>query len=91
MVVRVKDAGVKLAGKWCFVNDIAEIDEQEYLKNREYVEVIDGNSSKGLGNEDTLTELRTKAKELGIKNVHNMKKETLILKLSEAANTATNL
>lgn len=40
MIVKVKGVGVKLAGKWCFVNETAEINKEEYENNKEYVEVI---------------------------------------------------
>lgn len=40
MIVKVKGAGVKLAGKWCFINETAEISKEEYENNKEYVEVI---------------------------------------------------
>jgi len=33
---------------------------------------------------DTLDELKAKAKELGIRNAHSMKEETLIAKIAEA-------
>ena len=39
--VKVKGEGVKLANKWCYINDEAIIDEQEYEKNKEYVDVIE--------------------------------------------------
>ncbi len=40
MIVKVKGAGIKLAGKWKFRGQTAEIDKQEYEVNKEYVEVI---------------------------------------------------
>ena len=39
--VRVIGPGVKLANKWCYINDEAIIDEKELEKNKEYVEVIE--------------------------------------------------
>ncbi len=39
--VRVKGEGVKLANRWCFINDEAIIDEEEFEKNKEYVDVIE--------------------------------------------------
>lgn len=39
--VRVKGEGVKLANKWCYINDEAIIDEEEYERNKEYVDVIE--------------------------------------------------
>ena len=128
--VRVKGEGVKLANRWCFINDEAIIDKEEYEKNKEYVDVIeeieepkedpevltskeqvgagenpnpednqkdgsdtnDDTNDKGENsgedqndnNEDEeLEALKERAKELGIKNTHNMKKETLIAKIQE--------
>lgn len=46
MIVKVKGAGVKLAGKWCFVNETAEIDKAEYETNKEYVEVLENDEKK---------------------------------------------
>ena len=40
MIVKVKGVGVKLAGKWCFKNQTAEISKEEYEDNKEYVEII---------------------------------------------------
>lgn len=40
MIVKVKGVGVKLAGKWCFINETAEISKEEYENNKEYVEII---------------------------------------------------
>lgn len=123
-VVRVKGPGVKLANKWCYIGDEATVDEQEFEKNKEYVDVIEeieepkvqtlevgagenqnpeGEQQDGAdtndgtnneeknsgedqndGNEDEeLEALKERAKELGIKNIHNMKKETLIAKIQE--------
>jgi len=39
--VRVKGEGVKLANRWCFINDEAIIDEEEFEKNKEYVDIIE--------------------------------------------------
>ena len=39
--VRVKGPGVKLKNKWCYIGDEAIIDEQEYEKNKEYIDVIE--------------------------------------------------
>ena len=39
--VRVKGPGVKLANKWCYIGDEATVDEQEFEKNKEYVDVIE--------------------------------------------------
>ena len=134
--VRVKGEGVKLANRWCFINDEAIIDKEEYEKNKEYVDIIEEieESKEGLeastSNEETsagegqnpegeqetpnnddsdtnvgsiegedkpegdngednenedeeLEALKERAKKLGIKNTHNMKKETLIAKIQE--------
>lgn len=110
--VRVKGEGVKLANRWCFINDEATIDEEEFERNKEYVNVIEkikevdttknqtsevdsgeDQNPKGNNGEDTgennksedeeLEALKERAKKLGIKNTHNMKKETLIAKIQE--------
>ena len=39
--VRVKGPGVKLANKWCYIGDEATVDEQEYERNKVYVDVIE--------------------------------------------------
>ena len=39
--VRVKGEGVKLANRWCFINDEAIIDLEEYERNKEYVDIIE--------------------------------------------------
>lgn len=82
MIVKVKGAGVKLAGKWCFVNETAEIDKEEYEANKEYVEVIQEDVENPKIDEE-LEQLREKAKELGIKITNNMKKETIMTKIEE--------
>ena len=118
--VRVKGPGVKLANKWCYIGDEATVDEQEFEKNKEYVDVIeeieepktepenpinpegkqndgtdinDGTNDEGensgenkneTSEDEELEALKEKAKKLGIKNAHNMKKETLIAKIEEA-------
>lgn len=88
MIVKVKGKGVKLSGKWCFKGEEAEIDEVEYEKNKEYVDIIKEdvkepqipqvpNKNDQDEEEVQLQELREKAKGLGIKNAHLMKKENL--------------
>ncbi len=39
--VRVKGPGVKLNNKWCYIGDEATIDEQEYEKNKDYIDIIE--------------------------------------------------
>lgn len=85
--VRVKGEGVKLANRWCFINDEAIIDEATYENNKEFVDIIEDEEIEQLPeipNEDEkddeeieLQELRLQAKELGIKNAYLMKKEKL--------------
>ena len=141
--VRVKGEGVKLANKWCFINEEATIDLDEYEKNKDYVDIIeeieepktnpevststegasteesqnpegeqdisnnDGsdnnvgsiekeNNPDGENNEENdesedeeLDALKERAKALGIKNTHNMKKETLIAKIQETEEAST--
>lgn len=97
MIVKVKGKGVKLSGKWCFKNEEAEIDEVEYEKNKEYVDIIKEdvkepqipqvpNNNDQDEEEIQLQELRTKAKALGIKNAHLMKKENLEKLIAEKEN-----
>ena len=135
--VRVKGEGVKLANKWCFINEEAIIDLEEYERNKEYVDIIeeieepktdpevltsneeastgesqnpegeqeisnnddsdtnvgsiDGednpegdNGENNESEDEELEALKERAKELGIKNTHNMKKETIIKKIEAA-------
>ncbi|MBR3697598.1 MAG: Rho termination factor N-terminal domain-containing protein [Clostridia bacterium] len=60
-----------------FIKDYNKTPENFVQKNP-----TDDNSK----DDEELNELREKAKNLGIKNVHSMKKETLIQKISEAEN-----
>lgn len=39
--VRVKGPGVKLANRWCYINEEAIIDDLEYEKNKQYVDIIE--------------------------------------------------
>ena len=39
--VRVKGPGVKLNNIWCYIDEVAVIDEAQYEENKEYVEVIE--------------------------------------------------
>ncbi len=131
--VRVKGEGVKLANRWCFINDEAIIDLEEYERNKEYVDIIEeiekastgegqnpegeqensnnDDSDTNVGNiegennpegdneedvgenneseDEELEALKERAKELGIKNTHNMKKETLIAKIQEIEKAST--
>lgn len=93
MLVRVKEKGVKLSGKWCYKNDEREIDEVEYEKNKDFVDIIKEDIQEQIpqvpGEDDKdpeeieLQELRAKAKELGIRNYHIMKKENLEKAIAE--------
>lgn len=94
MIVQVKGKGVKLSGKWCFKGEEAEIDEIEYEKNKEYVDIIKEdikepqipqvpNQNDQDEEEIKLQELRTKAKELGIRNYHLMGKDKLEAAIAE--------
>ena len=140
--VRVKGEGVKLANKWCFINEEATIDLEEYEINKEYVDIIEeieepktdsevstsneeastGESQNPEGEQEILNNdgsdtnvgsiegennpegdngennesedeeldaLKEREKELGIKNTHNMKKETLIAKIQETEEAST--
>lgn len=94
MIVKVKGKGVKLSGKWCFKGEEAEIDEVEYEKNKEYVDIIKEdvkepqipqvpNKNDQDEEEVQLQELRAKAKELRIRNYHLMGKEKLEQAIAE--------
>lgn len=94
MIVKVKGKGVKLSGKWCFKGEEAEIDEVEYEKNKEYVDIIKEdvkepeipqvpNKNDQDEEEIQLQELRAKAKKLGIRNSHLMGKEKLEQAIAE--------
>lgn len=103
MKVKVKGKGVKLNGIWIYKGEEAIIDEEQYEKNKEFVDIIEDEEGPQLpqvpgkedeDNEDELQELRAKAKELGIRNYHLMGKEKLELaiaeKESENKNSANN-
>ena len=90
--VRVKGEGVKLANKWCYINDEAIIDEEEYERNKEYVDIIKDDEElqlppvpNNMDNPDQkeIAELREKAKELGIRNYHLMGKDKLEVAIAE--------
>lgn len=84
MLVRVKGKGLKLNKEWCYKGAEVEIEEAEYEKNKDYLDVIEEKDDNTLipeipvsDEEKELEELRTKAKELGIKNYYLMKIDTL--------------
>lgn len=91
--VRVKGPAIKLAGVWKFKGEEATIEEDEYKANEKYLDLLNGelqedktpktSVSNDEGDEKELAILREKAKDLGIKGAHNMKKETLIAKIEE--------
>lgn len=60
-------------------------DLELYVENYKK-EIAESSAEKNTGDnsDEELNTLKEKAKELGIKNVHNMKKETLIAKIEEA-------
>lgn len=41
MIVKVMGAGVKLAGKWRFKGETAEINKEEYERNKDFVEIME--------------------------------------------------
>lgn len=96
MKVKVTGAGLKLAGKWHFIDEIVEINKEEYERNKDYVEVVEENNNQNPegnqnSNEDEeLEKLIEQAKGLGIRNVRNMKKETLIAKIKETEKAGNN-
>ena len=89
--VKVNGPGVKLANKWCYIGDEATIDEEEFEKNKPYVDVIEDmeevqepqGEENPEGKDEELEALKDRAKELGINVTHNMKKETIIKKIEE--------
>lgn len=89
MLVRIKGKGLKLNGKWCYKGAEVEIEETEYEKNKDYLDVIEEDDRTSIpeipvsDEERELEELKTKAKELGIKNYFLMKKETLKKMIAE--------
>lgn len=96
--VKVKGPAIKLQGQWRFKGETAKIEQEEYIANKEYLEVISGEvkenkkpektgvsqEQNNLKEDEELNTLREKAKDLGIKGAHNMKKETLVAKIEEA-------
>lgn len=101
--VKVKGPALKLQGQWKFKGETAIITEEEYKENEEYLELVNGEIEMSVGNtkkektqgdnkgengeDKELETLREKAKELGIRGAHNMKKENLIDKIEEAEKT----
>ena len=94
MLVRVKGKGLKLNKQWHYKGAEVEIEEAEYEKNKEHLDILkeDENTPQipqvpGLEDKDDeeieLQELRKKGKELGIKNAHLMGKEKLEQAIAE--------
>lgn len=94
--VRVKGPAIKLAGEWKFKEEEATIEQDEYKANEKYLDLLSGEVqedkeekkpktlvSNDKEDEKELSLLREKAKDLGIKGAHNMKKENLIAKIEE--------
>ena len=93
MLVKVKGKGVKLNGIWKYKDETAEISDKEYEANKEYVDILEDEEGPQLPQvpnkededpvEKELLELRAKAKKLGIRNSHLMKKESLEAAIAE--------
>ena len=93
MLVKVKGKGVKLNGIWKYKDETAEINDEEYEVNKEYVDILEDEETSQLPQipnrddeepaEKELQELRAKARELGIRNAHLMKKESLEAAITE--------
>lgn len=92
MLVKVKGKGVKLNGIWTYKGEEAVIDEEQYDKNKDYLDIIEDEEGPKLpqvpgkedeDNKDELKKLRAKGKELGIKNAHLMGKEKLEIAIAE--------
>lgn len=94
--VRVKGPAIKLAGVWKFKGEEATIEQEEFKANEKYLDLLSGEleevkedktpqapASNNNEDEKELAALREKAKDLGIKGAHNMKKENLIAKIEE--------
>nr|DAO95560.1 MAG TPA: Rho termination factor, N-terminal domain [Caudoviricetes sp.] len=98
--VRVKGPAIKLAGVWNFKGEEATITQEEYKANEQYLDLLSGEveekedrkpqatASNNNEDEKELATLREKAKDLGIKGAHNMKKENLIAKIEEVEKAA---
>ncbi len=98
--VRVKGPAIKLAGVWKFKGEEATITQEEYKANEQYLDLLSGEveekedkkpqatASNNNEDEKELATLREKAKDLGIKGAHNMKKENLIAKIEEVEKAA---
>lgn len=94
MLVKVKGKGLKLNKQWHYKGAEVEIEEAEYEKNKEYLDILKEDASipqvpqiPGADDKDEeeikLQELRAKGKELGIKNAHLMGKEKLEQAIAE--------
>ena len=92
MKVKVREEGIKLNGTWKFKGEEAVIEEEQYEKNKDFLDIIEDEEGPRLPQvpgkedevkEDELKELRAKGKELGIKNAHLMGKEKLELAIAE--------
>lgn len=93
MLVKVKGKGVKLNGIWKYKDETAEISDEEYEANKEYVDILEDEETSQLPQipnkddedpaEKELQELKAKARELGIRNAHLMKKESLEAAIAE--------
>ena len=93
MLIRVRGKGIKLNGKWCYKDEEVIIDEAQYEENKNYVDIIEDEEGETLptvpetndkdDDQIKLLELRTKAKELGIRNYHLMGKEKLEEQIAE--------
>lgn len=99
--VRVKGPAIKLAGVWKFKGEEAIIEQEEFKANEKYLDLLSGEleevkedktpqapASNNNEDEKELAALREKAKDLGIKGAHNMKKENLIAKIEEVEKAA---
>lgn len=99
--VRVKGPAIKLAGVWKFKGEEATIEQEEFKANEKYLDLLSGEleevkedktpqapASNNNEDEKELAALREKAKDLGIKGAHNMKKENLIAKIEEVEKAA---
>lgn len=96
--VKLLGPGLKLQNKWYWINEIASVSDEEYEENKKYLQLLeeavllpedDENDTDEETDENADEEmdiLRQKATELGIKVTSNMKKETLLKKISKIEN-----
>lgn len=91
--VKLIGPGLKIENKWYWIGETAIVNEEDYEKNKKYLEVIeiikdekDTGKVEDKNKDEEMELLRKKAAELGIEFGKNTKKETLIKKINEIEN-----